>query len=98
MCYSVVLKFYPFQQGLNFFLLQLPPRIRPSFRDGPRSPTNRRPTRERRLDSVEEEDVDLAVEEKMYEEKMATLKSRKYGFAKMLFLMMHQKVLRSILS
>nr|CAB3264163.1 unconventional myosin-IXa [Phallusia mammillata] len=53
-------------------------KIRPSFRGGPRSPTTRRSMRERRLDSVEEEeDVNLAVEEKKYEEKMATLRSRK---------------------
>lgn len=53
------------------------PRLRSSFREGPRSPPRRRTTRERRLDSVEEEDVDLAMEERKYEETMATLRSKK---------------------
>ncbi|CAK8688169.1 unnamed protein product [Clavelina lepadiformis] len=53
-------------------------RIRPSFREGPRSPTHRRSLLEGRssLDAVEE-DGDLTLEEERYEKKIATLKSRK---------------------
>ena len=57
-----------------FFIL----RIRPSFREGPRSPTHRRSLIERRssLGAVEE-DALLARKEQEYEKKMETLRSRK---------------------
>ena len=53
-------------------------RIRPSFREGPRSPSHRRSLLERRssLGAVEE-DADLARKEEEYEQRMATLRSRK---------------------
>ena len=53
-------------------------RIRPSFREGPRSPTHRRSLTERRssLGAVEE-NADLARKEQEYEKTVASLRSRK---------------------